>query len=139
MANLSVLLNATISVTDTVTNPNPTPITRNLNNPTLAVTTAVYEPFLIVGAAPVVLTLPAATIFIAYIKNLHATNNVLVTWTPNGGVSVSAGIVAPGGVMMYFQATEAPGSAVSGVSNGLTAITLTASAATTPVEILLAA
>ena len=139
MPNLSAVLSSVISVSDTTITPSPTIITRNLNNPTFASTTVFYNPFMILGVLPVSVTLPAATVFIVYIKNLHATNNILVNWIPNNGVSRDVGIVAPGGVFMYFQTIATPGSSINSLLNGVTALTLQASAATTQCEVLLAA
>ena len=139
MPNLSAVLSSVISVSDTTITPSPTIVTRNLNNPTFASTTVFYNPFMILGVLPVSVTLPAATVFIVYIKNLHATNNILVNWIPNNGVSRDVGIVAPGGVFMYFQTIATPGSSINSLLNGVTALTLQASAATTQCEVLLAA
>jgi hypothetical protein len=140
VANLQALLNATLSATDTTLTPSVTIITRNLNNPALNVTTVSYDPFLIIGTTNTAV-LPSASIvtaYVVYLKNLHATNNVLVNWQPTGGGANNVSVVAPGGVLLYFQTTENAGSPISSVGNGIVAMTLSASGLTTPVEILLA-
>lgn len=139
MANLSALLSATISVTDTTLTPNVTIVTRNYNNPTLTATTVFYDPFIQIGTSATVLTLPAATIFIVYVKNLSSAANILLNWTPNGGSAVNVGVIAPGGVFTHFMATETAGTAISSITNGITAVSLTASASATSAEVMLAA
>ena len=139
MPNLTILLSATLSVTNTTLSPSPTPVSTNLNNPSLTATVSFYDSFYQVGVGASNLVLPATIIYVCYVKNLHTTNNILVTVTPNGGTAGSGEIIAPGGVYQYFQATENAGTAISGVTNGLTAVTLTASGASTSAEILLAA
>jgi hypothetical protein len=127
--NISVLLNATLSATDTTLSPSVTVVTRNLNNPTLAGTVVFYDPFFQAAAAGSAVTLPAATCWIAYVKNLDAAANLTVAWTPTGQAS-SSSILVPGGIFLYFQPTEGAG--------GFTAMTLTSSAGTINTEVLVA-
>lgn len=112
MANLNVLLAATWEVTDTTLSPSPTIITRSLNNPILAVTTLFYDPFF---ASPGTVTLPAATVFVAYVKNLTAAVNLTVSWTPVGSTAHTF-ILLPGGVFIYMLPAETGG--------GVTALSL---------------
>jgi hypothetical protein len=127
--NLSVLLNATLSATDTTLSPSATIVTRNLNNPTLSATVVFYDPFFQAAAGGSVVTLPAATVWIVYVKNLDAAANLTVSFTPTGGGAETC-ILVPGGVFLYFQPTEGAG--------GITALTLTASAGTISTEVLVA-
>lgn len=77
-----------------------------------------------VGVSPI--TLPGSPATFVYIKNLHATQTVTVTWTPNGGASNVVLTVQPGGFICF-------GEVVQGLS-GITALSLQASGASTPVE-----
>jgi hypothetical protein len=63
-----------------------------------------------------------------YIKNNHATNTVTVTWTPNGGASAVVQTLEPGSALILSQAVTAA---------GITALSLQASGASTPVEYIL--
>jgi hypothetical protein len=75
------------------------------------------------------LTLPISPVSFLYIKNLHAVNTILVTWTPTGGSTASIQTLEPGGwIIMGNPATGA----------GVTALSLTASGAATPCEYILA-
>lgn len=130
MPNLSCLLNATITATDTTLSPSPTIIIRNLNNPTLAAITTYYEPFFQASNLGSVVNLPAATCFIAYVKNLDGAALLTVAWTAVGAAGSSTMILVPGGVFIYFQPSEANG--------GFTALTLTASAGTISAEVFVA-
>lgn len=129
MANLSVLLSATLSTTDTTLTPSPTIVTRNFNNPTLAATVEFSNNFFQVAAAPTVVNLPAATVWIVYVRNLDAAANITVTYTPSGGASQTL-LLVPGGIFMYFQPTEGAG--------GITALSLTSSSGTISADVYVA-
>lgn len=129
MANLSILLNAVLTATDTITSPNPTVVTRNFNNPTLAATTYFHDLFFQAAAAGSAVTLPAATVWIVYVKNNDAAANLTVAFTPAGGASETV-LLVPGGIFLYFQPSEGAG--------GITALTLTASAGTINTEVFVA-
>jgi hypothetical protein len=128
--NISVLLNATLSATDTTLSPSATIVTRNLNNPTLAGTVVFYDPFFQALAAGSAVTLPAATCWCAFVKNLDAAANLTVAWTAVGAAGSSTFLLVPGGVFIYLQPTEGAG--------GFTAMTLTASAGTINTEVFVA-
>jgi hypothetical protein len=128
VSNISILLNATLSATDTTLTPSATIVTRNLNNPTLPATVSFHNEFFQCTGATVV-NLPAATCWFAYVKNLDAAVNLTVNWTPVGGAAQSF-ILVPGGVFIYLQPTEGAG--------GFTAMTLTPSAGTTSAEVFVA-
>lgn len=129
MPNLSVLLSATLSVTNTVLSPSPTPVITNLNNPTLAATVSFYDSFFQVGPTPTTVNLPAATVWVVYVKNLDPTATITVTFTPAGGAAETC-VLVPGGLFLYFQPSEGAG--------GITALTLTASGGTISAEVLAA-
>lgn len=83
-----------------------------------------------IGTSPVVLALPISPTTFVYIKNLHATQTVTVTWTPNGGASASILTIQPSGYICF-------GEVAQGLS-GITALQVVASGAATPIEYLLA-
>lgn len=122
MPNLSIVLSASLLVTDTTVSPNPQIIAQSLNNPTLAATTSFYDPFFQAAAGGSAVTLPAATCWVAYVKNLDVAANLTVAWTAVGAAGSSSMLLVPGGIFWYFQPSEGAG--------GFTAMTLTASAGT---------
>lgn len=63
------------------------------------------------------------------VKNLDATNNITVTYTPVGGGS-STLVLVPGGVFIYFQPSEGAG--------GITILSLQSSSGTISAEVLIA-
>jgi len=127
--NLSVILSASFTVTDTTLAPSPQIVTRSLNNPTLSATVCFYDPFFQVNAAPTTVNLPASTVWVVYVKNLDTTNNITVSFTPAGG-SPETCLLLPGGVFIYFQTAE--------TSGGITALSLTSSAGVISAEVLAA-
>lgn len=130
MPNISVLLNATLSATDTTLSPSATVVTRNLNSPMLSGTVVYYDPFFQAANTGSAVTLPAATCWVAYVKNLDVAANLTVAWTAVGAAGSSSFLLVPGGVFIYLQPTEGAG--------GFTAMTLTASAGTINTEVLVA-
>lgn len=83
---------------------------------------------LTVGTAVTNLTLPGTPVQFLYIKNLHAVQTVIVTWTPLGGASNVVTVLEPGAVIILVETN--PGA-------GLSAVSLQASGASTPVEFLI--
>ena len=130
MANLSTLLSASFIISDTTLSPSPQIVTRSLNNPTLAATVVFYDPFFQASNAGSAVTLPSATCWIAYVKNLDAAATLTVAWTAVGAAGSSTMVLVAGGVFIYFQPVETAG--------GFTAMTLTASAGTISAEVLIA-
>lgn len=136
-SNLSVILSgATLQVVNTVDS--STRVNSSLANPTLPAAVATYIDFLpILGGGGTVLTLPAATIWVLAIRNLGGINgtpagNVTVQIQVTGGALQTAAnspVVAPNGVYLFWQPTE--------TANGIIAVTLVASVANTPCEILM--
>lgn len=106
----------------------------SLQGITLPSTVSYYNQFFQVATVSTPVTLPAATTFVVFVRNLSA-NNITVTWTPVSGSSQSMVLVPVtagfGGVFLYFQTAETAG--------GLTALSLTAAGGTSSVEIYLAA
>lgn len=75
------------------------------------------------------ITLPISPVQFLYIKNLHAVNTILVTWTPTGGSTASILTLEPGSAILYIEIAT---------GGGITALSLTASGAATPCEYILA-
>ena len=128
MPNLSVVLAAQVNITDTTLTPSQQIVTRQLNNPTLAATVTFSDQFFQCTGATVV-PLPAATVWIVYVRNLDLAANLTVTYTPAGGVASNM-LLVPGGLFLYFQPSEGAG--------GITALTLTPSAGTISADVIVA-
>ena len=92
-----------------------------------------YEGYASLGAGDNVIPLPAATVYQVYIKNIDAANKIVVKFTPNGGALVTTVLLKPGDVCIPCWCTSGDG------TNGITALTLNASAAPTSVEFFLGA
>lgn len=88
-----------------------------------------YTNTLSVGTSPTSITLPISPVQFLYIKNLATTSTLAVSWTKTGGSSQAILTLDPGGFTSFCENTA---------SNGITAISLTASAVSTPVQIVLA-
>jgi hypothetical protein len=130
-ANLSILLNATLSATDVTLSPSTTIVIRNLNNPTLPATVAFYDPFFQAAPGGSTVALPAVTCWVLYVKNLDSAANLSVSWNAIGSAGSSTFILVPGGVFLYMQPTEGAG--------GFQApLTLTSSAGTINTEVFVA-
>lgn len=86
-----------------------------------------YSQSQIVGTSPTTITLPISPVEFFYLKNLSSTSGttVTVTWTPTGGSSASVLALDPGGYIFFCEGTT---------TNGVTAISVVASAAGTPIE-----
>lgn len=82
------------------------------------------------GSGANVISLPTSPILQLYVRNLHATNTVTVTMTPQGGASAVVQVLGPGATFSFWQTATAS-------TYGITALTLTASGANTPVEYFL--
>lgn len=137
MANLAVTLSgAVIQVINSADS--SVRVNSSWASPSLAAAVETYIDFLPVTVGALVLTLPAGTIWVLGIRNLGGINgtpagNITVQYQVTGGALNSAAnspIVLPGGVFAYWQQVETAG--------GIIAVTLTASVAATPVEIIMA-
>lgn len=81
-----------------------------------------------IGTSPTTITLPATNVTYLHMKNLHATQTVTVTWTPSGGASNVVKTIQPGGLIEFLDANG---------SGGITALSVVASGASTPIEYIL--
>jgi len=138
MANVNVILDAaSVQIVDTAStvNPNAYRVNSPIGEITLAATKAAYESYFnVAGGAGTSLSLPAATIWFLYVKNLDAVANLTIQFQAAGGSlnsSANSEILTPGGVKIYANASEGAG--------GISAITLISSVGNTAAEILLAA
>jgi len=78
-----------------------------------------------VGTSPVTVSLPVSPAQFLYVKNLHATNTLTVTWTPNGGSTATILLLEPGSAILFCEAAT---------GSGITALSLTGSASATLCE-----
>ena len=127
-----VLDSASVQVIDTVTNTYR--VNSAIGSITLAANEANYQSFAPSATAGTALTLPAATIWVVYVKNLDAVATLTVQVQPTGGALPSAAnspLLPPGGVYIYWAPVE--------TSGGIIAVTLKSSAGPTAAEVLLAA
>ena len=110
-------------------------VSTNIGTPVAGAQVIGYDAYSNIGSgSPSAITMPAATCWAVYVKNLGATNNLLVTCTPAGGSAWASPLVLlPGASFLYW----APYSAAPG-SGGITALSLQGSGGATPAEILLA-
>jgi hypothetical protein len=114
---------------------NTTPLSIALSGITYVATAYYYNNFFQATTSPTTVALPAATVYVCYVRNLDSTNNLSVNFTPNGGTASSL-VLTPyasgsfGGFFCYFNTATTAG--------GITALTLTASSSTVAAEVLLA-
>ncbi len=81
------------------------------------------------GTSPTTVTLPISPTQVVYIANQSSANTLTVTWTPNGGASNVVCTLQPLSTLLLTEAN---------VTSGITALSITASGANTPVDFLLA-
>ena len=138
MANLAVTLSgATIQVINSADS--SVRVNSSWASPSLSASVETYIDFLPVTVGALALTLPAATIWVFGLRNLGGINgtpagNITVQYQVTGGAlptTANSPIVLPNGIFAYWQTTETAG--------GIVAVTLTASIANTPVELIMAA
>lgn len=82
-----------------------------------------------VGTSPVAISLPVSPSQVLYVKNTHATQTLLVTWTPNGGASNPVITLQPQGYIIFAEPNT---------TSGITALTVTGSAPSTTLEYFVA-
>ena len=82
------------------------------------------------GTSPTSVSLPGSPTNFVYIRNLSTTANLTVSWTPNGGSSNEVILLEPTSFLILDE---------NNASAGITALSVTASAATTPAEYILCA
>lgn len=116
-----------ITITDNLTG--STSLTKVLNN-SYTGTVESYGQQVLIGTSPTSISLPLSPAQFVYVKNLSSTtsNTLTVTWTLTGGSSNQVVVLDPSAVLILSELTTA---------NGITALSLVASTAATPVEYIL--
>ena len=86
----------------------------------------------LIGTSPTSLTLPGSPVQFLYLRNLATAvgSNLTVAWTPVSGSTETVLVLAPGAMILFSE---------TNTSNGITALSVTAAVAATPIEFLLAA
>lgn len=129
MANV-ITNTLTAFITATEDNSSNVPINRGNGNPNYDVTTAQYTEDFVLASGANIITLPCTPVSQLYIRNKHAANTVQVTWTDNGGAPLLVITLNPGDqILLWADPTK--------TTPGITSLTLTASGASTNVEMFL--
>jgi hypothetical protein len=135
LANVNVqLVSGVLQVIDNAAS------TQRVNSPIASViaqaAACFYDPYILIPTpGPIILVLPATTIWTVYVRNISGANSISITGTPTGGSAWASPYVLPPTSVFYVGATYASNPAVG----GFTAISLSSSAANTYAEVLLAA
>lgn len=124
MPNMTSNLSATITAVDVDTK---TPVTRDIGSPSYAGKTGEYVGFQELAAGETTITLPVSPVLCFWIRNRSGANTVSVKWTPQGGVEAIAGVLVPGGSMLFWNPSTV-------ATAGITSLKLTPSVAAVPVE-----
>lgn len=126
--SLTANLVGNITLTDSVSG------TVQLTKPIVGVsflgTVSTYANQLEIGTSPTSIGLPISPTQFIYVKNLTpttSTNTVTVTWTPNGGSSAVVVLLEPGAFILLGGPT----------TGGISALSVTASTSSTPIEYIL--
>ena len=125
--SITATLSGGIQLTDSATN--STIFTKQLLSLLMVGTSFGETQSASIGTSPTSITLPISPVQFLYIKNLHATQTLKVTWTPNGGASNDVVVLQPGSTIIFLEAAAA---------SGITALSLTGSGAATICEYVLA-
>ena len=120
----SISITGSIKATDNV--PGTLALSKVFTALTTPTTTFAEASGLTAGTSPVTVILPISPATFVYIKNTHATQTLLVTWTPNGGASNPVITLQPGSYVMFGEAVQA--------LSGITAMTVTGSSSGTTFE-----
>ena len=88
-----------------------------------------YPNFSAASGGGTAVTFPITALQFVYVKNTSTTIALSVTWTKNGGGSVSVVTLDPGAFIMLCE---------NGTTNGITALTLTAASSTVLAQLVLA-
>src|SRR5271166_2018705 len=123
---ITLSINGNIQVTDNTTN--AIAFTKALTAISTSGTIYTEAQTVNIGTSPTALTLPISPSNFVYIKNLHATNTLTVTWTPTGGASNPVVTLQAGASIVMVEPSGA---------SGISALTVTASGANTNIEYIL--
>jgi len=127
--SVTASLVGSVQLTDNVSG--DTSLSKTVNS-TYTGTNSGFTQSQLIGTSPVSLTLPGSPVQFLYLRNL-ATGigaNLTASWTPNGGSTQTVITLAPGGMILFSE---------TNTSNGITALSVTAALAATPIEFILAA
>ena len=123
---VTAALTGTLTLTDGSTN--ITQMAKVLSGLSLAGTVGDVRQ-LSIGTGATAVTLPVASVHLLYIKNTHATQTLQVTWTPANGASAVILTLRPGSAILFVEAST---------GQGITALSLLGSGASTTCELVLA-
>jgi len=98
-------------------------------------TAAYYDPYALVPTGSTALTLPAATVWTLYLRNISASNTISLILTPSGGSAWASPYILPPTSILCVVANYSS----NPTAGGFTAASWLASASNTYAEILLAA
>lgn len=125
--NITTSLTGSVAITDGSTN--VTPFNLVLSGLGFIGTVALPQ-YLSIPNAPTAVVLPVAVAQFVYIKNLHATQTLTVTWTPNTGASAVVTVLAAGSAIILCE------SAVTALG-GISVLSLQGSGAATTCEVVI--
>ena len=125
--SITATLAGNIQLTDSTTN--ATVFTKQLLALLMVGTSFTETNAASIGTSPISITLPVSPTQFVYIKNLHATQTLAVSWTPTGGSSAVIQTLQPGSVVIFSELAA---------GSGFTALSLTGSGAATTCEMVLA-
>ena len=125
--SITATLAGNIQLTDSTTN--ATVFTKQLLALLMVGTSFTETNAASIGTSPTSITLPVSPTQFVYIKNLHATQTLAVSWTPTGGSSAVIQTLQPGSVVIFSELAA---------GSGITALSLTGSGAATICEYVLA-
>lgn len=125
--SVSATLSGTIQLTDSTSS--VVAFRKNLAN--LLFTGTIFEEgqSVSIPASPTSITLPISPVQFVYVKNLHATQTIQVTWTPTGGASNVVSTLQPGSCIILCE---------TATGGGISALSLLGSGAATLVEYIIA-
>jgi len=123
--SVTVTINSVIQITDNLTG---SVTSQKAVVGSYSGTVATEGQNVIIGTSPTTIALPGSPTNFVYIKNLSSSATLTVTWTPNGGASNVVITLEPNSFHILDES-------ITGA--GITALSVTASVITTPIEYIL--
>lgn len=124
MANSTNKITLTLEQIDSV---NASLVSRSVGPLSYAGAVGEFQTGQLIGVGSTTITLPISPALQVYIKNLHTTAKLTVTWTPQGGASAVAQVIGPSAFLLFWHGATA-------ATYGITALSLQSDTASTPVE-----
>lgn len=123
------------SILSTEDSTNNVPIQRSVS-PKIDLAFAQFTTYASLAAGNNAIAFPPGitTAYCVYVRNLHATNAIAVKFTPTGWALVEFANLGPGDCCLYWCTAVSAVAAENTTGNGITALTLYASAGTTTCE-----